>query len=89
MPHYPEIDDTYDYLSKKNKIGIAYIHLVDHSAMGAPPVPMEKNDLEKLRNALILCGGYNQETAEAAIASGLVDLVAFEAPFINNPCGTI
>jgi 2,4-dienoyl-CoA reductase-like NADH-dependent reductase (Old Yellow Enzyme family) len=38
---------------------------------------MEKNDSGKTRNALILCGGYNQETAEAAIASGLVDLVAF------------
>jgi N-ethylmaleimide reductase len=52
MPHYPE-RDTYDYLSKKNKIGIAYIHLVDHSAMGAPPVPMEiKKTIGKIRNAL-------------------------------------
>ena len=88
MPHYPEIDDTYDYLSKElNKIGIAYIHLVDHSAMGAPPVPMEikKTIRKNFRNALILCGGYNQETAEVAIASGLADLVAFGRPFINNP----
>jgi len=88
MPHYPEIDDTYDYLSKElNKIGIAYIHLVDHSAMGAPPVPMEikKTIRKNFRNALILCGGYNQESAEVAIASGLADLVAFGRPFINNP----
>jgi len=36
MPHYPEIDETYKYLSEQlNKLGIAYIHLVDHSAMGA------------------------------------------------------
>jgi len=42
MPHYPEINATYNYLSEQlNKIGIAYIHLVDHSAMGAPEVPME------------------------------------------------
>lgn len=88
MPHYPEIDDTYDYLSKElNKIGIAYIHLVDHSAMGAPTVPMEikKTIRKNFRNALILCGGYNQESAEVAIASGLADLVAFGRPFINNP----
>jgi N-ethylmaleimide reductase len=34
MPHYPEIHETYDYLTKElNKLDIAYIHLVDHSAM--------------------------------------------------------
>ena len=42
MPHYPEIDTTYNYLSEQlNKLDIAYIHLVDHSAMGAPEVPMK------------------------------------------------
>jgi N-ethylmaleimide reductase len=88
MPHYPEIEDTYDYLSKElNKIGIAYIHLVDHSAMGAPPVPIEikKTIRKNFRNALILCGGFDQESAELAIASGLADFVAFGRPFINNP----
>ena len=50
MPHYPEIDAAYDYLSKKfNNIGIAHIHLVEHSAMGASPVPLEiSNLLEKI-----------------------------------------
>jgi N-ethylmaleimide reductase len=88
MPHYPEIDDTYDYLSKKlNEIGIAYIHLADHSSMGAPAVPMEikKTIRKNFRNRLILCGGFDQESAEAAIKSGLADLVAFGKPFINNP----
>jgi N-ethylmaleimide reductase len=33
---------------------------------------------------LILCGGYDKESAEAAIESGLTDLVAFGRPFINN-----
>ena len=42
MPHYPEIVATYDYLSKRlNSSGIAHVHLVDHSAMGAPVVPIE------------------------------------------------
>lgn len=42
MRNYPEIDATYDYLSKEfNTLGLAYIHLVDHSAMGAPIVPIE------------------------------------------------
>ena len=88
MPHYPEIDATYDYLSKElNKLEIAYIHLVDHSAMGAPEVPLEIKKLirHNFKNALILCGGNTKESAEEAIESGLTDLVAFGRPFINNP----
>lgn len=88
MPHYPGIDAAYDYLSKElDKLDIAYIHLVDHSAMGAPPVPLEIKKLirHNFKNTLILCGGYDKESAEAAIESGLTDLVAFGRPFINNP----
>ncbi|HRH50643.1 MAG TPA: alkene reductase [Panacibacter sp.] len=88
MPHYPEIDATYDYLSKQlNELDIAYIHLVDHSAMGAPAVPIEIKKLirNNFKNSIILCGGYNKERAEADIESGLADLIAFGRPFINNP----
>ena len=88
MPHYPEIDDTYKYLAEQlNNIDIAYIHLVDHSAMGAPVVPMEIKKLirSKFKNSIILSGGYDKERAEADIQSGLGDLVAFGRPFINNP----
>ncbi|MFV8355878.1 alkene reductase [Flavobacterium sp. XS1P32] len=88
MPHYPEIHETYDYLTKElNKLDIAYIHLVDHSATGAPAVPKEIKKLirHNFKNTLILCGGYDKESAEAAIESGLTDLVAFGRPFINNP----
>ncbi len=88
MPHYPEIDATYDYLSKQlNNLGIAYIHLVDHSAMGAPVVPLEIKRLirNNFKNSIILCGGYDKQTAENDIESGLADLIAFGRPFINNP----
>ncbi len=88
MPNYPEIDATYDYLSKElNKLDIAYIHLVDHSAMGAPIVPIEMKKLirKNFKNTLIICGGYDKESAEADIESGLCDLVGFGRPFINNP----
>jgi N-ethylmaleimide reductase len=44
MPHYPEIHETYDYLTKElNKLDIAYIHLVDHSAMGACVLGKSRN----------------------------------------------
>lgn len=88
MLNYPEIDATYDYLSKElNKMGIAYIHLVDHSTLGAPTVPIEIKKLirNNFKNSLIICGGYDKESAEADIESGLCDLVGFGRPFINNP----
>ena len=88
MPHYPEIDATYDYLSTQiNHLDIAHIHLVDHSSMGAPVVPLEIKQLirKNFKNTVILCGGYDKEKAENDIDNGLGNLVAFARPFINNP----
>ena len=88
MPHYPEIDATYAYLAEGlNKIGIAYIHVVDHSALGAPAVPLaiKQTIREKFKHTVILAGGYDLQRAEADLESGLGDLIAFGRPFINNP----
>lgn len=88
MPHYPEIQATYDYLSKElNKLDIAYIHVVDHSAMGAPAVPLEMKRIIRtnFENTIILAGGYDKAKAIADFDSLLGDLVAFGRPFINNP----
>jgi N-ethylmaleimide reductase len=88
MPIYPQIDATYNYLSEQlNELGIAYIHIVDHSAMGAPVVPLETKEMirKNFKNTIILSGGYDMERAEADLESGLGDLVAFGRPFINNP----
>ncbi|MDD5186295.1 MAG: alkene reductase [Paludibacter sp.] len=88
MPHYPEIAETYTYLAEElNKLGIVYLHLVDHSAMGAPEVPDEIKGIIRTRfkNTLILSGGYDKERAEADIETGKADLIAFGRPFINNP----
>lgn len=88
MPHYPEIEATYDYLSKQmNALGIAHIHLVDHSALGAPAVPeaIKKLVRTNFKNSIILCGGYTKESADADIENGKADLIAFGRPFINNP----
>ena len=88
MPHYPEIEATYTYLAEQiNSRGIVYIHLVDHSAMGAPEVPfsIKKTIHGKFSNTLILTGGYSPETAEKDLQSGFTDLVGFGRQFINNP----
>ncbi|GAC1374575.1 MAG: alkene reductase [Hymenobacter sp.] len=88
MPHYPEMDETYAYLAEElQKLGIVYVHLVDHSSMGAPAVPAETvATIRRLfTNTLILSGGYDAERAEEALQSGRADLVAFGKPFISNP----
>jgi N-ethylmaleimide reductase len=88
MQPYPEIDDAYSYLaSQLDALGILYIHLVDHSAAGTHTVPLaiKQTIREKLKNTLILAGGYSKETAERDLQSGLADLIAFGKPFISNP----
>ena len=88
MKPYPEIDETYTALVPRlAATGIQYVHLVDHSAMGAPEVP------EQLKRALraawprtfILAGGFDRASAEAALRQGHADLVAFGRPFLANP----
>jgi N-ethylmaleimide reductase len=88
MPHYPEIDATYKYLAAElNKIGIAYVHIVDHSAIGAPQVPIEIKQAirDNFKQTFISAGGHTLQSAEAELESGLADLEAFGRPFINNP----
>jgi N-ethylmaleimide reductase len=88
MPHYPEIENTYKYLSEQlNRMEILYIHLVDHSSMGAPAVPIKiKKDIrERFHGTIILGGGYTKERAETELQGGLANLISFGRPFINNP----
>ena len=88
MPNYPEIDATYAYLSEKlNFMDIAYIHLVDHSSMGAPEVPLKLKHIirSNFKNTIILCGGYDKARAQTDLENGLGNLIAFGRPFINNP----
>jgi N-ethylmaleimide reductase len=70
---------------------LAYVHLVDHSAMGAPQPAAETVTLicSSFRQAggrnVILSGGYDRDRAEADLAGGAADLIAFGRPFIANP----
>ncbi len=88
MEQFEGMEDTFEYLAAEiDKIGLAYIHIVDHSAMGAPEV---KDSVKvKMRNAFtgtfIVSGGFDKETAESALQAGKGDLVAFGRPFLANP----
>lgn len=82
------IDAFYAELARKlSALGLLYIHIVDHSAMGAPPVSPEVKRLirENFKGICILSGGYDADRAESDLAAGKADLVAFGRPFIANP----
>ena len=88
MPLYDAMAADYTYLAEQlNARGLVYIHLVDHSPMGAPPVPDTiKATFRKLFNrSLILSGGYDAERAESDLAAGKCDLIAVGRPFLANP----
>ncbi len=67
--------------------GIAYIHIVDHSSMGTPPVPQSVKDgmREAFGSTIILSGGYDAAGAEADLEAGKGELVAFGRPLLANP----
>lgn len=88
MPPYSEMEADYTYLARElNKLGILYVHLVDHSSMGAPVVPQSIKDTfrKEFKGALILSGGYDLARAEADLAAGKGDLVAVGRPILANP----
>ena len=85
---YPEVDAQYLALVKAlSGLGLAYLHVLDHSAMGAPPVPAEIK--AALRAAFdgtcILAGGFDGASAEGALAAGQADLIGFARAFLANP----
>ncbi len=88
MPAYPETDETHRRLVKElAATGIQYVHLVDHSALGAPKVPdaLKAEMRAAWPRTFILAGGFDRAGAEAAIAAGKADLIAFGRPFLSNP----
>lgn len=81
-------EDLYERLaSELNKLGILYVHIVDHSSMGAPEVkPSVKEKIRKsFKGTVILSGGYDLKRAERDLSEKKGDLFAFGRPFISNP----
>jgi N-ethylmaleimide reductase len=80
---------TFTYLAKElGKRGIGYLHVLEAIAG-----PMKVDGTERITplirdvfdGTLIANGGYDATTADAAIARGEADLVAFGVPFLANP----
>jgi N-ethylmaleimide reductase len=76
-----------DLAKDLSDIGLVYLHLVDHSSMGAPKpeAALVKRIRETFKGAFVLSGGYDLARANADLAAGDGDLVAFGKPFLANP----
>jgi N-ethylmaleimide reductase len=74
---------TFSYLAERlSKLGIGYLHVTE-------PIDTPNRVTPALRRifngTFIVNGGYNSDTANAAIRSGEADLVAFGVAFLANP----
>jgi N-ethylmaleimide reductase len=71
------------------QVGIAFLELreqKDFGNFGKTDVPRISPEIRKVfTNPLVLNQEYNQERAEADVASGLADAISFGRPFIANP----
>ena len=85
---FPDVQAQYLALAKSlSALGLLYLHLVDHEAMGAPPVPADFK--LKLRagfdGLFVLSGGFDHASAEKALLDKRGDLIAFGRAFLANP----
>lgn len=84
----PEPMTTYPYLaSELDSRGIGFLHLYDQSErwIHEPGQPLLMAIRAAYRGALIACGGFKMDSAEALLTRGGADLIAFGKPFISNP----
>jgi N-ethylmaleimide reductase len=74
---------TFGYVAEElGKRGIAYLHVVEPVAPGLSITPLLK---ARFGGFVIGNGGYDRSSAEAQLAAGTVDAVAFGVPFLANP----
>ncbi len=76
-----------------NPLGLAYLHFIEPRSSGAGRAEVNHQNVPSAmvlfrpiwRGVLISAGGFTGETAEAAIAAGRADAIAFGRIFISNP----
>ncbi len=76
------------YASQLDKMGLAYLHVVDGLAFGFHELgePMMLKEFRNVFSGPIIGNcGYTKETAEAAIHEENANMIAFGRPFISNP----
>ncbi len=84
----PEVETSYPFFAgRMREAGLVYVHVVDHSALGAPPVTTSVKAAirAKFGGTIILAGGYDAAKAEADLAAKKGELVAFGRFYLANP----
>jgi N-ethylmaleimide reductase len=84
----PEVETSYPHFAgKMREAGLVYVHVVDHSALGAPPVSdtVKAAIRTSFGGTIVLAGGFDIATAEAALQAKKGELVAFGRPYLANP----
>jgi N-ethylmaleimide reductase len=84
----PEVETSYPYFAERmREAGLVYVHVVDHSAMGAPPVSDTVKAAIRARfgGTIILAGGYDLARAEDDLQAKKGELVAFARFYLANP----
>jgi N-ethylmaleimide reductase len=82
------VEDQYLALARElGTLKLAYLHLVDHSSLGAPEVPAAfKAQLRAAFGGIFIAsGGMDRDSAEQALREGRADLVAFGRAWLANP----
>ena len=87
MPQYSHVVKALDPL------GLAYLHFIEPRSSGAGRAEVNRQNVPSAmelfrpmwRGVLITAGGFTGDTAEAAIAAGHADAIAFGRIFISNP----
>lgn len=85
---FEEVDQQYLALVKQlSVLGLMYVHVLDHSASGAPPVPeaLKATLRAAFDGPFMLAGGFDKTRAEQALQAGRAELVAIGRPFLANP----
>lgn len=85
---FADVDAQYKALvDALSALGLLYVHVLDHSAMGAPAVPaaIKATLRAAFDGPFILAGGFDHRGAEQVLVDGQADLVAFGRPFLANP----
>ncbi len=73
---------------KLNAYDLAYLHIMDGTGFGFHELgpAMTLNDFREVYSGRLMGNvGYDKEAADAALASGAADLIAFGRPYISNP----
>lgn len=85
----PDFRETFLYAAGElSNFGLAYLHVMDGLAFGFHELgePLTLEEFREVFDGPLMGNcGYSRETAEAAIARGAADLIAFGRPFIANP----